>query len=563
MKPSVPGEKSKHEGDKALADSKSLTNAASHKKTKISDADVNTADMETYRITSNKNSSTLKPIRAAYKCLLAQRLLSVTSIFIKDFLSLFQAASSTPCRLNSSVKSAEWTFPPSKKRPSQTYITLSHADHWTHMIGEMNLEQTYWHIIELLDDESDLWVQETLTWWNNQSKTLATPLMGKQADHDDSEDDMVGICAQRAKILQARATAKMSALNKRVTELGVESNPFSDSEQMKVTQHAPAKVVQGECHHKGSRPRPRPIKANTGATIQGTASEKTATLEQEQHELEDTCFSLTAGMGVQDTQHESDNEDTIDVTTADETAYDVEDSAPKERLGRLSHTVTQTPAPTTPVGHHTSSHLQAKPAPMKMSTQGTATSQKQCKEKWDAGIGDSRVALTTHEDPNTIIDDNATTRKAQVVTQCCTLAKLSRLVGLLSCQASESRPQLSTAIPGATGKKISALQDQHRSGEGSATHIALTGDIKCECYVDDSQLDSTPLSDFTDDDAKPGNKMTSQLHITISVKRTKSNNMIEQDDSSTTPAPQKKAKRTPSAAPTKRNPARKNHANGF
>ena len=47
---------------------------------------------------------------------------------------------------------------------SQTYITLIHADHWTHMIGKMNLEQTYWHIIELLDDKSDLWVRKTLAW---------------------------------------------------------------------------------------------------------------------------------------------------------------------------------------------------------------------------------------------------------------------------------------------------------------------------------------------------------------------------------------------------------------
>ena len=66
---------------------------------------------------------------------------------------------------------------------------------------------------------------------------------------------------------------------------------------------------------------------------------------------------------------------------------------------------------------------------------------------------------------------------------------------------------------------ISALQDQHRLGEGSATHVVLTGDIERECYVDDSQLDSTPLSDLTDDDAQPaGNKMTSQLRITIPAK---------------------------------------------
>ena len=226
--------------------------------------------------------------------------------------------------------------------------------------------------------------------------------------------------------------------------------------------------------------------------------------------------------------------------------------------------MTWTPAPTTLVEHHTFSHLWAKPVPMKTSTQGTATSQKQHKEKWNAGIGDSRVTLTTHEDSDAVIDDNATTRKAQVVTQHCTPAKLSCLVGLLSCQASESHPQLSMAIRGATGKKISALQDQHRLGEGSATHVVLTGDIERECYVDDSQLDSTPLSDLTDDDAQPaGNKMTSQLRITIPAKWTKSNNMIEQDDSSTAPALQKKAKRTPSTAPTKRNPAWKNCANGF
>ena len=35
MKLSVPGKKSKHKGDKALADFESLTNVASHKKTKM------------------------------------------------------------------------------------------------------------------------------------------------------------------------------------------------------------------------------------------------------------------------------------------------------------------------------------------------------------------------------------------------------------------------------------------------------------------------------------------------------------------------------------------------
>ena len=48
--------------------------------------------------------------------------------------------------------------------------------------------------------------------FDSQSKTLARPLMGKQADHDNSENDMAGIRAQRARKLQVRATTKMSGM---------------------------------------------------------------------------------------------------------------------------------------------------------------------------------------------------------------------------------------------------------------------------------------------------------------------------------------------------------------
>ncbi|KAH0831875.1 hypothetical protein J3R83DRAFT_12746 [Lanmaoa asiatica] len=47
-----------------------------------------------------------------------------------------------------------------------TYITVSHAQHWTQVIGEMDLQDLFWRIIEMLDDTSDLWVQETIAWWN-------------------------------------------------------------------------------------------------------------------------------------------------------------------------------------------------------------------------------------------------------------------------------------------------------------------------------------------------------------------------------------------------------------
>lgn len=46
------------------------------------------------------------------------------------------------------------------------YITISHAQHWTQTIGDMNLQDLYWRIVEMLEDDSDPWVRETLKWWN-------------------------------------------------------------------------------------------------------------------------------------------------------------------------------------------------------------------------------------------------------------------------------------------------------------------------------------------------------------------------------------------------------------
>ena len=34
------------------------------------------------------------------------------------------------------------------------YITISHAQHWTQTIGDMNLQDLYWHIVEMLEDNS-------------------------------------------------------------------------------------------------------------------------------------------------------------------------------------------------------------------------------------------------------------------------------------------------------------------------------------------------------------------------------------------------------------------------
>ncbi|KAG0693367.1 hypothetical protein DFH29DRAFT_816386, partial [Suillus ampliporus] len=47
-----------------------------------------------------------------------------------------------------------------------TYFTISSAQHWTQYIGGMDLDELLWAIIEMLDDDNDPWVKDTLTWWN-------------------------------------------------------------------------------------------------------------------------------------------------------------------------------------------------------------------------------------------------------------------------------------------------------------------------------------------------------------------------------------------------------------
>ncbi|KAG2103075.1 uncharacterized protein F5147DRAFT_547092, partial [Suillus discolor] len=47
-----------------------------------------------------------------------------------------------------------------------THFTISSAQHWTQCIGDMDLDELLWAIIEMLDDDDDPWVKDTLVWWN-------------------------------------------------------------------------------------------------------------------------------------------------------------------------------------------------------------------------------------------------------------------------------------------------------------------------------------------------------------------------------------------------------------
>ncbi|KAI6024305.1 hypothetical protein EDC04DRAFT_2606562 [Pisolithus marmoratus] len=45
------------------------------------------------------------------------------------------------------------------------YFTLSTAPHWCAVIGQMDLNELLWLIIEMFDDKDD-WTRKTLAWWN-------------------------------------------------------------------------------------------------------------------------------------------------------------------------------------------------------------------------------------------------------------------------------------------------------------------------------------------------------------------------------------------------------------
>ncbi|KAG1838681.1 hypothetical protein F4604DRAFT_1691499 [Suillus subluteus] len=53
-----------------------------------------------------------------------------------------------------------------------TYFTISSTQHWTWYIGDMDLDELLWAIIEMLDDNDDPWVKDTLTWWNRHLKPI-------------------------------------------------------------------------------------------------------------------------------------------------------------------------------------------------------------------------------------------------------------------------------------------------------------------------------------------------------------------------------------------------------
>ncbi|KAG2112204.1 uncharacterized protein F5147DRAFT_759581 [Suillus discolor] len=71
-------------------------------------------------------------------------------------------------------------------------IAYVHVIHWMRYIGDMDLEELLWAIIEMLDDDSDPWVEDTLMWWNSHLKptkdNLHSTKLTRKKEHDDDRD---------------------------------------------------------------------------------------------------------------------------------------------------------------------------------------------------------------------------------------------------------------------------------------------------------------------------------------------------------------------------------------
>ncbi|KAG2337190.1 hypothetical protein BDR05DRAFT_1005264 [Suillus weaverae] len=79
-----------------------------------------------------------------------------------------------------------------------TYFTISSAQHWTRYIGDMDLDELFWAIVEMLDDNDDPWVKDTLTWWNKHLKPTKENSNSAKLMRKESENDIAQTRAQRA-----------------------------------------------------------------------------------------------------------------------------------------------------------------------------------------------------------------------------------------------------------------------------------------------------------------------------------------------------------------------------
>ncbi|KAG9309047.1 hypothetical protein JVU11DRAFT_11061 [Chiua virens] len=432
-----------------------------------------------------------------------------------------------------------------------TYITISHAQQWTRTIGEMDLQDTYWRIIEVLDDKSDLWVRETLEWWNRQSKATRFPMDLKHDKRalEDSEDDMAEWRARKATKaasdgLGPRTTGKTIATASAGarTSLRDEDDPFQDYDSLEERTVTPF----------DSRPK---LKAKERWTTQRQAPAKYARVQEHQDSDSESHLQSKehASTRVRPTyrqdQPESADHD-ADITLTNEDADIVAHS--KNHTIRKKPRFTQNAPAIGATQHHVQfepnsyPRAQPQPQPMRTSIAGVTTTANQLKQrKFD-------THCTSDEDTDTFDYDAPKDRLERGVTQRRQAPAKSTHTTDHPVSDSHPKPKVNKAVWGITSEDTQTTRNRGEL-EGRAL-VAKEPHYDNRDTVGHRSVDAvhSPLSELTDND---DNEATNQ--VVLSEKRA-------QTESITPSKPRKKAKNSrASTTTTKRNPARKSRVNGF
>ncbi|KAG1795961.1 uncharacterized protein HD556DRAFT_1307187 [Suillus plorans] len=104
-----------------------------------------------------------------------------------------------------------------------------------------------WAIIEMLDDDDDPWVKDTLTWWNRHVKPTKDNSHSAKLMRKESEDNIAQICAQRAARHSALGTSDV--LSRPVNPNGYrepstskQARPVEYDDEDDIVAHAPKRL---------------------------------------------------------------------------------------------------------------------------------------------------------------------------------------------------------------------------------------------------------------------------------------------------------------------------------
>ncbi|KAG1816307.1 uncharacterized protein BJ212DRAFT_1299611 [Suillus subaureus] len=106
-----------------------------------------------------------------------------------------------------------------------TYFTLSQAQNWTSEIGTMNLKELFWSIINMLDDDEDPWVKDTMA-CHIRVKTKVLTKKPENEDNDNEENDIADIKAQRLARCSAMKTKVAGAKQLAGTNTSLTTGPW-------------------------------------------------------------------------------------------------------------------------------------------------------------------------------------------------------------------------------------------------------------------------------------------------------------------------------------------------